>query len=780
MVSEISKTRSENLEAGIIISVRLKFTIVKKHILIIYLFCLTACGVVTVKTTNQSGKENGDMVRNEPVSGLSSEDWEKKLIASVGKYLQAKDAGASVKRPVIATNETEIARLKAAWAGSGEAREVLAKRFAAADKAIAAGLTFPPEGGQHNQWYQCDSCQIGLKTIDEHHHQCPSCNRVYSGFPYDNVLYNRRHNENLRAAEDAAWAWTVTGEQKYADFARAVLVGYADRYLNYPLLHTRVNDKSVDIAAEKQGKYRTAGRLQAQTLSEAAAMMPAATAYDLIYNTLDTPQRKHIEKNFLAAMAENINGYKSGKSNWQTWHNAAIMYVGAITGDGNLIRQALLDEENGFIAQMKISVMPEGMWYENSWGYHYYTLSAMTHLAEGSRRLGFDLYGFPQLRKMYLLAFDYLMGDGSLPRFGDAVQDTPFGKSVNEKAYAVYQDKRLLAALSPGYSWDAIALGRDVSEKPDELKPASTLIPGAGHAILATDGPGKLTAAFSFGPYGGFHGHFDKLSFVLFGFGEELAVDPGRSASQAYRLPIHREWYKATTGHNAVLVDGNSQNEADGEYLAFKSTSSHAAVTASAGPAFEQVSHIRFMMLSPDYLVVIDELSPKDGREHQYDWLYHNKGNTVTSTLPREEIALGDSPAGYAYLEDIRSFKSRNGEPLVVNFQGEEVRVHMKMAGEPGDELFLATGPLRSVEDRVPMAIVRRKGKTVRFATVLEPVAATGAPKVKDIRLIEGPEFKVIVDTEGGEDYITFTEGKLDRFKISKHTAAGSKTLLEN
>src|SRR5690606_22649297 len=145
-----------------------------------------------------------------------------------------------------------------------------------------------------------------------------------------------------------------------------------------------------------------------------------------------------------------------------------------------------------------ISVMPEGMWYENSWGYHYYTLSAMTLLAEGSRRMGFDLYSFPPLRKMYLVAFDYLMGDGSLPRFGDAVQDSPVGKAVNEEAFAVYQDERLLAALPSEYSWDAIALGRDISRKSEELKPASTLIPGAGHAILATDGPGKLTAALSF------------------------------------------------------------------------------------------------------------------------------------------------------------------------------------------------------------------------------------------------------------------------------------------
>ena len=42
----------------------------------------------------------------------------------------------------------------------------------------------------------------------------------------------------------------------------------------------------------------------------------------------------------------------------------------------------------------------------------------------------------------------------------------------------------------------------------------------------------------------------------MFCHGRELGVDPGRARSQAYRLPIHTGWYKATVGHNAVLVDG--------------------------------------------------------------------------------------------------------------------------------------------------------------------------------------------------------------------------------
>ena len=71
---------------------------------------------------------------------------------------------------------------------------------------------------------------------------------------------------------------------------------------------------------------------------------------------------------------------------------------------------------------------------------------------------------------------------------------------------------------------------------------------GAGHALLFE---GDCSLALTFGPFGGFHGHFDKLSFVWFGKGRELGVDPGRARSQAYRLRIHREWYRATLSHKS-------------------------------------------------------------------------------------------------------------------------------------------------------------------------------------------------------------------------------------
>lgn len=657
-----------------------------------------------------------------------------------------------VRHPGIACTAEELARLKAAWQqGDLPEPKVLAERFARADEAIKTGITYPPEGGQHNQWYQCDKCQMGLRTVDDHHHKCPKCGTVYSGFPYDNVLYGRTHSRNFRHMEDAAWAWAVTGEKKYAEFAAGVLLGYAERYLEYPMLHASVSDKSIDVGAQKHGRYKSAGHIWEQTLNEAMGMIPVATAYDLVADSgaLSEADRKKVEEKLIRAMAECIDVHRAGKSNWQTWHNAALLWAGAVLGDEAMVRQAILEPKNGFVFQMAASVSPEGMWYENSWGYHYYTLTAMTHIAEGARRLGIDLYGNPLLRKMYTLAFDYVMSDGSLPRFGDAVQDSPVRPSVNEEGFAAYGDERILSTLPDKPTWDSIVLGRDVAKKAAMPAGMSCLIPGAGHAILRTDGPGKLSAAMTFGPYGGFHGHFDKLSFVLFGHGEELAVDPGRAASQAYRLPIHREWYKASVGHNTVLVNGHGQKEADGKLLAFAANASYAAVAADAGPAFDNVRHRRFLMLTPDYLLVVDQLKSTDDKEHVFEWVYHNKGAGVSCDLPKGDAVLEGAP-GYKYVLDRKAYQAEKDGSHAVTVTGEKVFSAIRVAGRAGDVVVTGTGPLRSVDDRVPMMVVRRRGKVVYFCAAIEPVAKGQKPKVADVIMLGIPgEFGCAVRSGG-------------------------------
>ena len=395
---------------------------------------------------------------------------------------------------------------------------------------------------------------------------------------------------------------------------------------------------------------------------------------------------------------------------------------------------------------MGVSVSKEGMWYENSWGYHFYTLGALVNIAETARRLGIDLWSNERLKKMFTLPVYYTMADGMLPRFGDDTSSSVrrVGR-LFEPAYHACRDPQILALLGERTSFESLLLGRTAQAvaKPAVLE--SMVFEDAGHAILRAKGQAGLTAALTFGPYGGFHGHFDKLSFVFFGFARELGVDPGRARSQAYRLPIHSKWYKATISHNAVLVDKQSQKPAAGKLLRFESKDAYAVAAACCDEAYPGVKHTRWLLLTGTYLLVVDKL--QSDTEHQFDWLYHNKGARLMCEAASENVSLADEVPGGEYIRNAQ--RGTTGGLIRARFEDAGVATYLTMAAQEGTVVTAGEGVGGSVNDRVPMMMMGRQGRDTSFAAVLEPVPTGGRPQVTDVRLAAGGEGMTVTVTCG-------------------------------
>ena len=644
--------------------------------------------------------------------------------------------------PYVACTAAELARLRQAYRGTGAEHEVVADLIERTGQFIDDPVTFPPRGGQHNQWYQCDTCETALQTIDATHHQCPRCRKVYSGPPYDDVIFSREHSRNLQRMHTAAWAYAISGEERFAEYAAQVLLGYAQRYTQYP--YHSASRETTSGWGRKAG-----GHLFEQTLGEASALARRiGPAYDLIHDShaLSPAQHEQIRQGLLLPMLRNIDRNKAGKSNWQTWHNAALIWGGALVNDPAWIRKAIDDPDNGFYHQMEVSVSQEGMWYENSWGYHFYTLQALIDMAETSRRLGIDLWRDERLEKMFTLPIHYAMANGMLPRFGDDVNSSV--KRVGrlfEPAYHAYRNPQMRPFLNNRPSLESILLGRQMGSagEPPELK--SVVFEDAGHAILRANGAAGLTAALTFGPYGGFHGHYDKLSFVFFGYGQELGVDPGRARSQAYRLPIHRNWYKASISHNTVLVDGKGQGPAAGKLNLFRRTSDYSAVAASCDEAYPDVRQTRWLVMTDSYLLVYDELH--SNADHRFDWLYHNRGAEVVCDVARQGADPVDDYEGGQYIRNAR--QGTTDEMARVRFTGSDVTTHLTVAAQEGTAVLIGNGVGASVTDRVPVVMIGRSGRDVRFAAVLEPVVSDGKARVGNVRLTETDQ-GATVDVELG------------------------------
>ncbi len=655
------------------------------------------------------------------------------------------------RHPVVACSSGELARLRSAYRGGGPSRAPVAALVLAAEEALAKPVAFPPRGGQHNQWYQCDRCQTALSATDAGHHRCPACGHVYSGPPYDDVVFGLVHEDNLKRLLAAAWAYAVTEDLRFADFARLILLGYADRYRAFPY-HASSNRPDATPVNSPSGGY-----LFEQTLNEAVALSSRiAPAYDLIHDApgLTADDHDRIRDGLLRPMLENLDKHKGGKSNWQTWHNAGMLWGGAVLRDAGWVDKALCQPDNGFYSQMVVSVTDDGMWYENSWGYHFYTLTALVRIAEGARRLGLDLWPEPRFKAMFTLPARYVMPDGSLPRFGDDVNTRLTGfPRLFELAYQAYGDDSLLPFLSDTPSLESVLAGRACGPVGALPEPESGVFRGAGHAILRARGEKGLATVLSFGPYGGFHGHFDKLSFVFYGCGRELGVDPGRAASQAYRLPIHGNWYKATLSHNAVVVDGQSQKGVEGA-LEFFSTNGIAAAVARCDDAYPGVRHQRLLLLMPDYLLVFDRLD--SDREHRYDWLYHSRGGEAFSDLVLTGATDTAAFPGGDYIARPKSGATDGG--VRIGFPGDGVTTFLTMDAAPGTGVLLGDGPGASVADRVPLAMVTRLGKGARFAAVLEPVK-DGLSDVTAVRMAEQAGVIRLEVLKGGRTDVFLLDG---------------------
>lgn len=645
------------------------------------------------------------------------------------------------KHPFLACTPEELGRLRAAFRSEGPEYSAVAPIVQMAEKALEQAVEYPPRGGQHNQWYQCDECQIALKTVDPTHHRCPQCDKVYSGEPYDDVLFSKTHGANIRNMNRAAWAYALTGEARFAEFAKEVLLGYAERYSKYPYHCNRPDPYEYTDSG---------GHLEEQTLDEAYLMSTfIAPGYDLIYESgvLSERDRKKIRVGLFIPLLRNVEKYKAKKSNWQSWHNAALLCGGVVLGDASWVEKAISDPENGFARQMEISVTEDGMWYENSWGYHFYTLRALVLTAEGARRSGIDLWNHPKFKRMFTVPMGYTMADGSLPRFADDVHSTLGSiRSMGEKAYAVYGDPVLLPALARTPTWETIMAGRLPSEEEPEPPLQSQLFPSAGHAILRTQGAPGLTTAMTYGPYGGGHGHLDKLSFVFFGLGKELGVDPGRARSQAYRLPIHKNWYKATISHNTVLVDRKPQNPASGSLEAFAANDRYATAMAKCIEAYPGVAHRRLLVQTPTYLLVFDHLESEN--EHRYDWVYHNRGTVAECAAALEPASLESSFSGSEYIENALSGSSE--ETVQVRFPDEGVTTYLTLAEGGQTGITTGDGVGGSILERIPLVIFTQHGRETCFAAALEPVAEGREPQVREVTF----------SADGGEAVVTVQNGE--------------------
>lgn len=180
--------------------------------------------------------------------------------------------------------------------------------------------------------------------------------------PADAAAYtHERHKKNYTEMYQAGIIYQFTGEEKYAEFIKNMLLKYADLY---PTL------KQHPKAASE-----SPGRLFWQSLNEYVWMVHTSQAYDCVYDYLKPEERQKIETNVFRKMAEFFTTERVHEldliHNHGTWSCAAVGMAGMILNDKDLIEKALYGsakkKEGGFIKQLETLFSPDGYYTEGAY-----------------------------------------------------------------------------------------------------------------------------------------------------------------------------------------------------------------------------------------------------------------------------------------------------------------------------------------------------------------------------------------------------------------------------
>ncbi len=580
-------------------------------------------------------------------------------------------------------------------------------------------LELPPEGGQWLHYYACPDTGSLLKFVPPDKNVCPDTGQVFKGYPYDHVVYMLRADALRNGALASALAYRLTGNHADAVKGAEVLKLYADKYLSYPM-----HDNS--------GRESQFGaRVYSQTLDEAIWLIDLSWTYDLLRDTdVFTPaERTHIERDLLYAAAMTVTRANMGPTdNIQSWILGAETAVGYTLGDQTLIHKAI-DGPHGFRDQMK-EFVKDGFWIEGAWGYQFYALHPLELIAQMSTRAGVNLWKQePNLEALLESPLGVMFPDGTLPAFNDSGPVDLYSEAeLYEPAYTALRNPEFAAIdYHAGRNNRYAFLFGVPSIDPASLpKPKSAVFPDAGYATLRAP-VGDLTEIMKFGPHGGGHGHYDKLNEIIYAKGTTMSVDPG---SHFYGLEVHKTWDKETVAHNTVSVDEQVQKPATGKLIAWQAEPEFTAVTADAGPVYDNVDLQRTSILTSDYIVEITTAKSTDGKEHDFDWNYHNFGvqHADGTFAPYSGFPQRD---GYQHLSENQSAEIAGDVHSVFKLEnGSEMNLWMLGDGK-ASQVFTGVAPSHNLRIKAPYIIVRRHGDSARFVAVLAPGPA--AAKIMSI-----------------------------------------------
>lgn len=242
-----------------------------------------------------------------------------------------------------------------------------------------------------------------------------------------------------------------------------------------------------------------------------------------------------------------------------------------------------------------------------------------------------DWLSVPKLRNTILYwAVNIAMPNGAMPPFDDSNMDASYsftGYLDDEEGNWLWEKNYYSNTPPFTYNIDAICYYDDSigNEVPDT--DSVSYLPGAGQIIFRNNWSDDAVYLAFLGEYGkavngGFlHEHPDVMSFIMYAYGEYLALDSG------YCDWENHDKVNKPENHNVVLSNGKLSSEGFGVDSDFFSTDYLDYGKISTKENYDR----SILFVDKEYFLVFDMLNSKSNTN--YEWILHGNGIEGTNTF---------------------------------------------------------------------------------------------------------------------------------------------------
>ena len=442
---------------------------------------------------------------------------------------------------------------------------------------------------------------------------------------------NRRYTIELTdGAATLAFVYRLTGDEKYGQAARELLLAFAEwdpkGSTNY-----RYNDEAA-----------------------MPAMYYPSRTYTWVYPLLSEEDREKIASVMRIRGEDCFNHLRRRPHLWRPYgshSNRAWHWLGelAIAFHGDF-------EETAKWLDYAVTILGTAypVWSDSDGGWH----EGLAYWSSYLRRFAYwgDVMHAAFGIDVYRMPFFSNVGDFGLYLMPPGTRHGGFGdQTTTMRSNSIASTMAIFAASTGNPYWQWFADAHDASvgggyagflrnikateieSKPPEDLPSSIQFRGVGLAVLNTNllnGEENVQIHFKSSPEFGrqSHGYNANNAFLLNLHGHPVFLRSGRR--DIHGSPHHRNWMWHSQSDNAILVNGESQikhvRDARGEIVAFHTSRMLDVVSGQAGESYENLDSWkrRIILFKPHktltHFLIHDVLEAPE--PSSYQWMLHTKG----------------------------------------------------------------------------------------------------------------------------------------------------------